>query len=353
MENFLGVRLTPLFYSEISSTYMIFEIFRNHDKVGREFMRRFLGLEAGTDVYISRERNYKNKGSVDLFLSFESQGLKKIVLMEVKVHDYSSATPGQIRTYYDAAIEETNKGEVYFIYLTQFNRNNFSSQYHSLEPPTIREFEISRNELKEYKDRLKHITWEEFHHFMDDFKEGIYPEEKCILGLQKKWITEKSAKDLKDNIVDVGERNLMEYFDDLEIDLPKEIPSGKTKNKNKRLIFGVDLSECKSEELDNILKIIKKFANSSRIDKNVANKTEEYTLAGAKEFLSGLAQEEVGWKLLSFYSALFHFANNTGYLLFNGTGSRGFSIKVNVIGKGMISLCTLWGNKTLEFSLKR
>jgi hypothetical protein len=118
-------------------------------------------------------------------------------------------------------------------------------------------------------------------------------------------------------------------------------------------MFSIDLSECNGEELDNILGIIKRFANSTRVDRNVSNKTEEDTLAGAKGFLSGLSQDEVSWELLSFYSALFHFINKTEYILFNGTGSKGFSIKVNVIGTGMISLCTLWTNKTLEFSLKR
>ena len=45
--------------------------------------------------------------------------------------------------------------------------------------------------------------------------------------------------------------------------------------------------------------------------------------------------------------------SSTDYLLLNGTGTRGFSIIVEIIGKGNVSLCTLWSNKTIEFSLNR
>ncbi len=36
-----------------------------------------------------------------------------------------------------------------------------------------------------------------------------------------------------------------------------------------------------------------------------------------------------------------------------GTGTRGFSVKLEVLDKGEISLCTLYRNKTIEFSIKR
>jgi len=40
-------------------------------------------------------------------------------------------------------------------------------------------------------------------------------------------------------------------------------------------------------------------------------------------------------------------------LKFNGTGTRGFSIKLEIHGKHEISLCTIYRNKTIDFSLKR
>jgi len=46
-----------------------------------------------------------------------------------------------------------------------------------------------------------------------------------------------------------------------------------------------------------------------------------------------LAENESGWTLLAFYASLFEFVHKAGYLPLNGTGSRGFSIRVNVQGK--------------------
>jgi len=71
------------------------------------------------------------------------------------------------------------------------------------------------------------------------------------------------------------------------------------------------------------------------------------------KWFTGLAEDETDWSLLSFYSSLFSYVNSTDCLLLNGTGNRGFSIRVNILGKGSISLCTLWSNKIIEFSFKR
>jgi hypothetical protein len=51
--------------------------------------------------------------------------------------------------------------------------------------------------------------------------------------------------------------------------------------------------------------------------------------------------------------ALFRLASEMSHLRLNGTGTRGFSIKLEVLDKGEISLCTLYRNKTVDFSLKR
>ncbi len=48
-----------------------------------------------------------------------------------------------------------------------------------------------------------------------------------------------------------------------------------------------------------------------------------------------------------------YFAHKTEYLSLNGTGTSGFSIRVEIKGKGEISLCTLYRNKLIDFSLKR
>ena len=98
--------------------------------------------------------------------------------------------------------------------------------------------------------------------------------------------------------------------------------------------------------------MIKAFAGSKYIDKKIKQVTLDDTLMSAKEFLKTLSENETNWHLLSFYSSLFNFVNNRDSLLLYGTGTRGFSIRVNVKKKGNISMCVLWANKKIDFSVK-
>jgi len=81
-------------------------------------------------------------------------------------------------------------------------------------------------------------------------------------------------------------------------------------------------------------------------------KTEEQTLEAAVGFLTEMAANKE-WLLLRFYAGLFRLASEMSHLRLNGTGTRGFSIKLEVLDKGEISLCTLYRNKTVDFSMKR
>ncbi len=349
-----GLKLTPIFYSEISSSYLVYEILRNHTDLAKSFLKAFFGLDVGDNhLTVLREKSYRGKGSIDLYLSFVGDGIKHVVLIEVKVHDYLSATPGQIKTYYDAAAEENIDGKVFFMYLTQFNKKNFPKEEATILAPTIKEYEDSLKALGTQKDKIKHINWEEFYNFISQHDNDLSGEEALMLGLQKKWMVEKSEQDIAANTIDVGERTLFEYFDDVEMVLQEELPFGRVVNKNKRENFIIDLTTCSAEQLNRILDVIKTYSASARIDRKTVKNTEDYTIKAAKEWLTGLAEDETGWDLLSFYSTLFSFVNSTSCILLNGTGSRGFSVKVNIVGKGSISLCTLWSNKTIEFSLKR
>ena len=103
MEKYNGLKLRPLFYSEISSSFMIYEIFHNHKEIAQEFIKYHFDLAIDNDITIIREKNYPQKGSIDIFLIFNSNGIKTVILIEVKVHDYLSVKPGQIITYYEAA----------------------------------------------------------------------------------------------------------------------------------------------------------------------------------------------------------------------------------------------------------
>ncbi|MBO1223883.1 MAG: PD-(D/E)XK nuclease family protein [Candidatus Scalindua sediminis] len=352
MQKYDGLKFKPLFHSEISSSFLVCEIFNNHKEIAKSFLNHFLNLNIRhVNISIVRERNYKGKGSIDLFLTFENNGIETHVLIEVKVHDYLSATKGQIRTYYEAALGELIEGDVYFIYLTQFNNNNRPNSSNIALPPTIQEFEDSQNDLGENK--LTHVNWKEFHDFIRQFNDTFSIEEKLMISLQEKWITVQSIKDIEDNMIIVGERDILDYFDDISIGLEEALPFGKKQSKNKRLNYVIQLVRCSREELDKVFQVIKNYSESNKINRTLVKITEDLTLCAVKDFLSDLAQDENNWVLLNFYASLFDLINKTNYLMLYGTGTKGFSIKVNVSEKGNISLCTLWRNKTVEFSLKR
>jgi len=351
LEKYDGLKLRPLFYSEISSSFMVFEIFQYHKIIAKEFVKNLFGLTIDKEITVIRERRYPQKGSVDIFLSFNSKGKKANILIEVKVHDYLSVRPDQIRILYEAAKEELNDGTVYFIFLTQFNKNNFPSEPNAATPDSIKEFEDSKKIMPE--NRIKHINWEDFHEFIDPYKDSLPKEYVHILELHKTWMTAKSEEDITLNKIDVGIRGLPHFFPDIDIIIEKELNFGKIFIKDKKKILSIDLEQCNTEQLDKIFNVIKKFTNSDNIDKTTKQVTRDDTLLAAKEFLKSLSKNENSWHLLSFYSSLFNFVNNTDYLLLYGSGTRGFSIKVNVKKKGNISMCTLWTSKKIDFSIKR
>ena len=151
----------------------------------------------------------------------------------------------------------------------------------------------------------------------------------------------------------IGERGIEDYFFDAKIDIRNSLYFGNEICENKRQIWRIDTSVLEEKQLDTVLDIIKILAGSCAINRIKQYKTEELTLQGAKDFLIQMTQSIEDWKLLAFYSRLFLLAEKTSYLKFNGTGARGFSIKLEIQGKGEISLCTIYRNKTIDFSLKR
>lgn len=351
MESYDGLKLRPLFYSEISSSFMVYEIFNNHKNIAKDFLKYVFGMVVDGDISIVREKTYPKKGSIDVFLSLKNKGKKTVVLIEVKVHDYLSATANQIRTYYEAAAEELGDNNVYFIYLTQFNRNNISQEPKVTFPNSIKEYDDSLKIIP--KAKIRHINWKEFHDFIKPHKNTLPKEYNHILDLHENWVNAKSDEDLKLNSVDVGIRGLPSFFPDVNIDIEKDLEFGKIYYKDKKKILTVDLEQCNQVQLDKVFAVIKKFSQSENIDKKLKQVAEEVTLQAAKDFLRSLSDSEDSWTLLSFYSSLFNFVNITDCLLLYGSGTRGFSIKVSIKRKGIISLCTLWASKKIDFSIKR
>jgi hypothetical protein len=352
MNNSEGLKYTPLFHSEISSSHLLHDIFENHKNISIAFLNHFLKLKLkNMDIHVKRERNYPGEGSIDLFFSLENEGQTIHVLLEVKVHDYLSAKKGQIQRYYDAARRELADGDVYFIYLTQFNQNNQPDSAKTTPPPTIGMFNESRDPSNE--EMLKHVNWIEFHNFLNQFRQEFSSEEELMLSLQKEWIVARTLKDIEDYTNASGTRPLAYYFDDISIDLKKAFPSGNEVSQANRLNFVIQLSKCTQENLNQVFEVISTFAESGNADRSPMKKTDDLTFSGVKEFFNNIAQDEEEWVLLSFYAALFSFVNKTKHLTLHGTGGSGFSIKLRIKEKGPISLCTLRKNRTLEFGLLR
>ena len=62
MEKYNGLKLRPLFYSEISSSFMIYEIFHSHKKIAKEFLKNLFGLTIDKDIIVIKEKKYPQQG---------------------------------------------------------------------------------------------------------------------------------------------------------------------------------------------------------------------------------------------------------------------------------------------------
>lgn len=347
MKKYNGEGLKPLFYSEISSSYMLYDIFDRNKIIASELIKKVFNISAEVQN-VRREHSYKQKGSVDIFIDFINEGKKSELLIEVKVHDYLSATDGQISTYYNAAIEDNKDKQVYFIYLTQFTKkDNFEC---FVSPKTIEEAIKGESLIKQ---NFAHISWQDIHTILEKYYEVMTDEQKLIVSLNRQWITYKCRADLEDNKINTGDRGIEDYFFDVNIDIQNKLNFGRMISKNNRQIWTIDLSILEEKQLDLVLEVIKSFSQSEAVNKVKKYKTEEATIEAAGTFLEKMLSSPKEWKLLSFYSRLFALVENTTYLKFNGTGTRGFSIKLEIENNGEISLCTIYNNKTIEFSLKR
>lgn len=347
MKEYNGSGLTPLFYSEISSSYMLYDIFKSHKQIAIELIKELFHLQP-EEIIVDRECPYHKKGSIDIFIDFSHNGQRNALLIEVKVHDYLSATDGQISTYYKAVDEDGAYAKVYFLYLTQFTQEN---DFQGIATPKTIDEAIKGKEL--IKDQFLHITWNQMHTFLAKHNGIMTDEQKLIVSLNRRWISQQCATDLENNKMDVGERGLEDYFPDLKIDIKEYLPFGTEVYENKRRIWRLDIASLEQEQCDAVFNVIKAHSESNAVNKLKQYKTEELTLQAAKDYLTQMAQSIGDWKLISFYANLFLLADKTSFLKLNGTGARGFSIKLEIQGKGEISLCTIYRNKTIDFSLKR
>lgn len=337
-----GKELTPIFHSEISSSHLLFDIFDKRKAATVAFIKEYYDLDV-ENVLVFREKSYPGKGSIDLFITFDANDLRCALLIEAKVHDYSSVKDHQISTYFDAVSEDQNYDELYFIYLTQFNEKpDDSAQPRSL-------VEASRGK-ELIGDRFLHLTWEDVHTFLEKHRAKLSKEQLLMVDLHRSWIVEKGRTDLAMNVVATGERSLEYYLGDVSEALAVLEPLGEEVLKNKALKLQINLIRLNEVQRDAVLKAIQDLANLESVSRKKEFKTHEQTLEAAINFLSEMAANNE-WSLLRFYAGLFHFAHETSYLKLNGIAD--FSIKLEVSHKREISLCRLRRNKRIEFSLRR
>jgi hypothetical protein len=290
------------------------------------------------EIKVYREKNYQGFGSIDLLILFYSEKVEYNVLIEVKVHDYLSATPGQIDRYFQAAEDEKPNARIFIVYLTQYSEDNFPRGKAIPTPNTIDEYQRSKSP----KDRVKHINWEQLHTLLDKHRSEFSVTENHMLELHKSWIIAQNKADLQEDIV--GERSLSDYLKDGNIDPTKRFTFGNVSRCGKRMVWSVNLTSISESDLAALSQYLVELTDSSSIDRSYSYPTEEETLSSTKELLQSLTANSDGWKLAGFYSTVFSRAANTNYLLLNGGGFRGFSIKAKV-ENGEISIATFWTKK--------
>ena len=93
--NYSGSELNPLFYSETSSTHLLYDIFNKHKTITAGFIEHYFG-EHPEQIVVFREKSYPKKGSIDIFIEFTAKKRKCALLIEAKVHDYLSVSDNQI-----------------------------------------------------------------------------------------------------------------------------------------------------------------------------------------------------------------------------------------------------------------
>lgn len=349
-------QLEPIFYSEISSSRLLGTILKEYPEIGKSFIGNFCGYTDISNLYVENEFPYNKVGAIDIYLGFSTSDKEHIIIIEVKVHDFLSVTQGQLKTYYNAAIKESPNAIIDVIYLTQFNRNNLPKKPAIILPPSIKEYEnFISNKVQDW-NHFHHLNWTEIYTYINSHITILSPTHKVILELQQKWMLYDITKTIQEKTVDQKNRSIKHYFG-VDIDLNIKLPFGNPVDKKNRTSYLIQMKELKEKDLDTILTVIETLINAKTVCRSYKPTNEwsgSYTGKNpAKDLLIKLSEKPENLLLLSFYSKLFSIILSKKYVELNGTGKRGFSLKVKT-DNGIISLCTLWTiNHTIEFSLLR
>jgi hypothetical protein len=340
-----GRRLNYLFNSERTSSFFLFDIFRKNKAVAKDFIKECFHLDA--DKIAVHNEYSTGKGPVDLVIKFNVNSSKCILLIEVKVHDDSSVTKDQIIRYYDAILDSRKFDKIYFIYLTQFNRDDDFTN--SAEPKSLAEAKRGKEHIGE---KFLHKTWNDVHAFLEYHKSKLNPEQQAVLDLHSSWIREKEKDDLASYAREIGKLRFEDILGDADDHLSVLKSLGDIEQKKDTEVLIIDVFSLSDKERNDMFDAIHGLSRSDFVNRNREYRTRDQTRKAAAAFLSNLAKD-YEWDLLRLYSGLFHRVHETRYLqLF---GKSDLSIKFEPLHPEVkeISLCRIWKQGKFHFRLKR
>ena len=76
-----GSELNPIFYAEISSTHLFYDIFDKHPGIAKAFIEQTFNVEV-EKLLVIREKFYPGRGSIDLFFDFHCRNRRCALLLE-------------------------------------------------------------------------------------------------------------------------------------------------------------------------------------------------------------------------------------------------------------------------------
>ncbi|MDH7514175.1 MAG: hypothetical protein QHH14_14620 [Clostridiales bacterium] len=346
-------QLTPLFWSEISSSYMISDIFARHKEILVDFLRSFLGIPSQAlredKLQVERERNYPGRGHIDVFVSSTRDFC---VLMEVKVHDFASARARQLGEYIKAAVDNRPvdlSKDIYLVYLTQFSPANYTPATPRETPPSIIEFAAAHQLFSREVKNMVHMNWGQFHSFMEAYLSRLTPAEKLIIELQRKWIEGKDKADREKFRKKKGERALSYYLKDIDATSFEYLEFG-TRREDKLFIPIRNLSK---ERRVKLIDLLTAMVESQSINKISLTKNDS-AIEAVNGFMDRLKGRKEDQELVLVYEDLFNLANSRQYLQLLGTGKEGFSINAMIKRKSKLSLFTIYTSRhEIEIRLRR
>lgn len=346
------LNFSPIFHSEISSSYMLYEILKSDKEIANKFISELLEKPVDKELKIHREKKLST-GSIDLFIETRISGRDSKILIECKVHDYLSATPNQITRYYESALDQFPDNDIYFIYLTQFTKENISGFPELSRPPTLDEFDRATKSVKQH-ERLFHKNWISAHEIICNFSDKLNDELNHIRMIHMEWIKAQCIKDKEEQSFKTGDRDLSSYLPDIEFQIPERLSFGQEKSANRRKIWEINIKTCSRDELKKVVEVVEDLARSNALDPHAVHITPEATENAMQSFINFLI-EDSEWDMATFYINIFALADKLTNLKMNGSGVNAFSILGKVKGKGQISLCTLRikNKHTIEFGLLR